>query len=105
MKIETFVVVDWPESQDLMGYDWFTTECHLINDNRGLDQYGSSAYFVPTQRYEEHLRTVMPMPRPVSHKPYYITSARLTNLPQMRIKSAIPGSIDAALWADSEEAA
>lgn len=43
---EKFIVVTWPESQNLMEYEGFEENCHLINDDSGLDQYGSSAYFV-----------------------------------------------------------
>jgi hypothetical protein len=43
---EKFIVVTWPESQNLMDLEGFEENCHLINDESGLDQYGSSAYFV-----------------------------------------------------------
>lgn len=45
-----FVIVQWPESQDLMEQPWFH-ECHLINDENGLKKYGSAAYFVPEDRF------------------------------------------------------
>lgn len=41
-------IVAWPESQELMEKDWFN-ECILINDDTGLDLYGSSAYIVPDE--------------------------------------------------------
>lgn len=44
--MEKFVVVEWPEIQDLMDLEGFEDNAHLINDERGLDKYGSSAYFV-----------------------------------------------------------
>ena len=43
---EKFIVVTWPESQNLMDLEGFEENCHLINDESGLAQYGSSAYFV-----------------------------------------------------------
>lgn len=43
---EKFIVVTWPDSQNLMEYEGFEENCHLIDDESGLDQYGSSAYFV-----------------------------------------------------------
>lgn len=50
--MEKFVLVTWPESQNLMEQDWFD-ECILMNDDNHLDEIGSSAYFVPEERYEE----------------------------------------------------
>lgn len=101
---KNFIVIEWPEIQDLMHYNWYTRECHLVNDEKGLAEYGSSAYFVPTERYQEHLDAAV-KDQVRTGKPYYIKFARLTNLPQMRVKSTIPNSPDAALWAASEEAA
>lgn len=46
----TYVVVTWPEIQDYMHFDWFDKECYLINDSKGQDDFGSSAYFIPTSR-------------------------------------------------------
>jgi hypothetical protein len=45
MEIEEngLTVVTWPESQYFMGLD----EISLINDEIGLDLFGSSAYLVP----------------------------------------------------------
>lgn len=45
-----FIVVQWPEVQTLMEEEWFQEESILINDEKGLDKYGSSAYFVPVYR-------------------------------------------------------
>ena len=45
-----YIIVVWPESQMLMEQDWFQDECHLINDDKGIERYGSSAYFVPEDR-------------------------------------------------------
>jgi hypothetical protein len=46
---ELYVLVKWPEVQDLMEYEWFKPECYL---HQGFDdqQYLSSAYFVPLTR-------------------------------------------------------
>lgn len=41
-----YVIVRWPEIQELMGLDGFTENSHLILDEKGVDEYGSSAYFV-----------------------------------------------------------
>ncbi len=49
---EKYVLVCWPESQILMEQEWFD-ECILMNDENHLDNIGSSAYFVPENRYNE----------------------------------------------------
>lgn len=45
-----FIAVPFPEVQRLMEEDWFETEAILINDEIGLNLYGSSAYFIPVNR-------------------------------------------------------
>lgn len=47
-----YILVTWPESQELMEKEWFD-ECILMNDENHLDDIGSSAYFVPKERIEE----------------------------------------------------
>ena len=42
----TYTVVTWPEVQLLMDLKGFREHSYLINDDRGLDDFGSSAYFV-----------------------------------------------------------
>jgi len=45
---DCYVLVQWPESQDLMEEEWFDEEAILA---LGLeDKTGSSAYFVPIKR-------------------------------------------------------
>lgn len=41
-----YTVVMWPEIQELMGLDGFRENSYLINDDKGIDKFGSSAYFV-----------------------------------------------------------
>lgn len=43
---DEFVVISWPESQQYMGLDGFKENSYLINDDKGLDEFGSSSYFV-----------------------------------------------------------
>lgn len=43
---ELFTVVTWPEIQYYMTVDGFDENSHLIDDNEGLDEYGSSSYMV-----------------------------------------------------------
>jgi hypothetical protein len=47
------VIVCWPESQDLMMYEGFEENCELINSERGLDLYGSSAFYVNKEWLQE----------------------------------------------------
>ena len=44
---ESFVIITWPESQELMEEPWFEEEAILCNMP---SKYGSSAYFVPLRR-------------------------------------------------------
>lgn len=41
-----YVVVAWPDSQDLMEIEGFRDNSYLINDEKGIEDFGSSAYFV-----------------------------------------------------------
>lgn len=49
MKDTLFIIVQWPESQDFIGQP----NCHLINDDEGVKLYGSSAYFVRLDMFEQ----------------------------------------------------
>ena len=51
----TFEVVCWPESQMLMELDGFEENSYLVNDNKGLLEFGSSAYFVNRKWLEENV--------------------------------------------------
>ena len=44
-----YVLVQWPETQVLMDYDWFDKEASLADFNK----FGSSAYFIPQTRWIE----------------------------------------------------
>lgn len=44
--IDSYTVVEWPDSQNLMEEEWF--EAEAILDVEAV--FGSSAYFVPTWR-------------------------------------------------------
>jgi len=41
-----YVVVTWPEIQFYMNRQGFDENTFLINDEKGMDEFGSSAYFV-----------------------------------------------------------
>lgn len=55
MDKETFEVVCWPESQMLMELDGFEENSYLVNDDKGLLEFGSSAFFVNTKWLEENV--------------------------------------------------
>ena len=41
-----YVVISWPDSQDLMDKEGFRENSYLVNDEQGIEDFGSSAYFV-----------------------------------------------------------
>lgn len=41
-----YVIIQWPEIQELMTIEGFEENSYLINDTKGIEDYGSSAYFV-----------------------------------------------------------
>ena len=41
-----YIVVTWPEIQELMEEEGFKEHSYLINDDKGMEDFGSSAYFV-----------------------------------------------------------
>ena len=43
MKQDTYEVVCWPEIQFLFGEEGFEQNAYLINDEKGIDDFGSSA--------------------------------------------------------------
>lgn len=45
----TYTVVTWPEVQLLMDLEGVREHSYLISDEQGLDDFGSSAYFVETE--------------------------------------------------------
>ena len=51
-----YILVVWTDNvQEFMEYPWFKTECHLCNpsDEEEYNRVGSSAYFIPWDRYNE----------------------------------------------------
>lgn len=49
MEEHIYILISWPESQELMEEDWFSTEASL--DMREYN--GDAAYFIPLKRYLE----------------------------------------------------
>lgn len=55
--MDKYVLVTWPEVQDLMGEDWFREECFLANPiNEEQAWINDSAYFVPEHRLNEYFK-------------------------------------------------
>lgn len=48
-----YIVVTWPETQMLFELDDFRENAYLINDDQGLTDFGSSAYFVNKEWYDQ----------------------------------------------------
>ena len=44
--MEKYIVVQWPDIQTYMDKEGFEDNAHLINDERGIGLFGSSAYFI-----------------------------------------------------------
>ncbi len=53
-----YEVVTWPEVQELMAIDGFRENSYLVNDEKGIEDFGSSAYFVSVDWLEELYNTV-----------------------------------------------
>lgn len=44
--MEKYIVVQWPDIQTYMDKEGFEDNAYLINDERGIELFGSSAYFI-----------------------------------------------------------
>ena len=44
--MEKYIVVQWPDIQSYMDKEGFEDNAHLINDEKGIELFGSSAYFI-----------------------------------------------------------
>lgn len=53
-----YEVVTWPDVQELMTIDGFRENSYLVNDEKGIEDFGSSAYFVSVDWLEELYNTV-----------------------------------------------
>ena len=49
-------IVCWPESQMLMEKKGFYENCTLINSEKGIEKYGSSAYLVEKDWYDKFMK-------------------------------------------------
>lgn len=46
MKETLFTPITWPDIQNYMDIEGFKENSYLINDDKGMEEFGSSAYFV-----------------------------------------------------------
>lgn len=53
-----YLIVQWPDVQELMMKEGWEENSFLINDERGVQIYGSSAYFVEEDWYAKATGTV-----------------------------------------------
>lgn len=53
----TYIIIDWPEIQYYMDKPGFEENAFLINDEKGLEKFGSSAYFI-NKEWVDSLTTV-----------------------------------------------
>lgn len=44
-----YIVIVWPDIQELMNEEGFRENSYLVNDEQGIIDFGSSAYFVDIQ--------------------------------------------------------
>lgn len=45
----TYIIIQWPEIQYYMGLEGFKENSYLINDEKGIEEFGSSVYFINTK--------------------------------------------------------
>lgn len=46
---KTYKVICWPEVQGLFEWPGFREHSYLVNDDKGMEDFGSSAYFVESE--------------------------------------------------------
>lgn len=49
--MEKYVIIQWPEIQDFIDKLGFDSHSYLINDDKGIEDFGSGAYFVEENWY------------------------------------------------------
>ena len=47
-----YTVICWPDVQELFEVEGFRDHSYLVNDDKGIEDFGSSAYFVDVQWLE-----------------------------------------------------
>lgn len=51
-----YEVVCWPEVKALMELDGFKENAYLVNDEKGIKDFGYFAYFVDAEWLKEHTK-------------------------------------------------
>lgn len=51
---DTYEIVCWPDVQHLFELEGFYDNSYLVSDNKGLEDFGSSAYFVNSKWLKNH---------------------------------------------------
>lgn len=54
--MKEYIVLEFPNSQEVLEHPEAENHCHLINDEKGLELYGSGAYFVDKKWYLDTFR-------------------------------------------------
>lgn len=54
-KMDKYIVIQWPEIQEFMEIEDFRENSYLINDEKGLEDFDSSAYFVKYDWYKKQI--------------------------------------------------
>ena len=44
-----YTVICWPDVQELFEVEGFRDHSYLVNDDKGIEDFGSSAYFVDVE--------------------------------------------------------
>jgi len=50
--VENYIIITWPDSQKFMDLDGFEENSILINDDRGIDEYGPCAFLINRDWFE-----------------------------------------------------
>ena len=61
-----YIMIMWPESQMLMELPEWEDHCCLVNDDKGLDKFGSAAYFVEEDWYNQQKNKQQASDKPLS---------------------------------------
>lgn len=54
--METYVAITFPEIQEYMEQEGFEENAYLINDEHGINVFGSSSYFVNTEWLKKNMK-------------------------------------------------
>lgn len=55
--MDKYIIIQWPEIQEFMEIEGFEENSYLINDEKGLANFGASAYFVNTKWIDKFFKS------------------------------------------------